>query len=65
MAHDEHDVIEWLKERRANCIRISSIKDGQDRRGWEEDASYFESAIMLILGICQQDIHETQPEREQ
>ena len=56
-----HDVVEWLKERRANCLRIASTKQGHDRNGWEEDAMYFESAIMMILGITDQDIADTMP----
>jgi hypothetical protein len=56
-------VIEWLKERRANCLRIAAEKTGADRTGWEEDAAYFGEAIMLILGITRQDIQETMPER--
>ena len=58
----EHQVVEWLQERRANCLRIAAEKlAGEDRRGWESDASYFEAAIMLILGITPQDVHETLP----
>jgi hypothetical protein len=62
----EHEVVEWLKERRANCLRIAAGKTAEeekDKRGWEEDAAYFEAAIMLILGITQQDIYDTLPER--
>jgi hypothetical protein len=68
---DEHAVVEWLKERRANCLRIAASKTRQDRAGWEDDARYFEAAIMMIsrafrvrdVGITAQDIHETAPER--
>ena len=59
----DHEVIEWLKERRANCLRIAASKTRQDRAGWEEDAKYFEAAIMLCLGITAQDVHDTMPER--
>ena len=55
----DHMVIEWLKERRSNCLRIAAEKTGQDRAGWYEDAAYFEAAIMLILGLTPHDIHET------
>ena len=58
----EHDVVEWLKERRANCLRIADTKAGPLRHGWLEDAKYFEAAIMFILGITEQDIYETRPE---
>jgi hypothetical protein len=57
----EHEIVEWLKERRANCLRISKTKTGADRAGWEEDAEYFRQAVMLILGIKEQDIAETNP----
>jgi hypothetical protein len=60
----EHEVVEWLKERRANCLRIAANKTRQDRAGWEEDARYFEAAIMLILGITAQDVRETLPSRQ-
>jgi hypothetical protein len=57
----EHEVIEWLKERRANCLHIASTKSGSDRSGWESDADYFKAAIMLILGITERDVYETMP----
>jgi hypothetical protein len=60
----EHQVIEWLKERRANCLRIGATKDGADRTGWYSDAAYFEAAIMLILGITAQDVYETSLQRD-
>lgn len=61
----EHDVVEWLKERRANCLRIAAMKfdTEHERQGWFDDAAYFDAAIMMILGITPQDIHETIPER--
>jgi hypothetical protein len=59
----EHQVIEWLKERRANCLRIAATKTGSERKGWEEDAAYFKEAVMLILGITDQDVYETSPHR--
>ena len=60
----DHQVIEWLKERRTNCLRIAAEKTGSDRAGWYEDAAYFEAAIMLILGITAQDVYETMPPRQ-
>jgi len=59
----DHEVIEWLKERRSNCLRIAANKTGLVRLGWEQDAKYFEAAIMLILGSTGQDVHDTVPER--
>ena len=49
----EREVVEWLKERQTHCLRIAANKrlTIQARAGWEEDASYFEAAIMLITGI--------------
>jgi hypothetical protein len=60
----EHDVIEWLKERRENCLRIAATKEGKVKQGWEEDAKYFRAAVMLILGITDQDVAEAVPPRE-
>lgn len=60
---NEHDVVEWLKLRRAHCLRLAATKMGDDRRGWEEDAEYFRQAVMLILGITDQDVAETMPEK--
>jgi len=59
---DEHEVVEWLKERRANCLRLAAEKSGEDRVGWEVDATYFRAAVMLILGIDEQDVEETKPQ---
>ncbi len=59
----EHEVVEWLKERRANCLRIAATKTGKDREAWETDAVYFRAAVMLILGVTDQDVYETMPER--
>ena len=43
-------LVEWLTERRYNCLRIASEKTrsangNADRAGWEEDAEYFRRAI--------------------
>lgn len=42
------DTLDWLEERRANCIRIAANKVGKDRDGWIEDSAYFGHAISLI-----------------
>ena len=63
MVITEHDLVEWLKERRENCLRIAATKRDEERSGWEEDAAYFTAAIFAVLGINQQDVAETNPER--
>lgn len=42
-------IVDWLEERRVNCLRHASTKTGADRVGWEEDAGYFEAAISAIM----------------
>jgi hypothetical protein len=63
MVITEHDLVEWLKERRENCLRIAAISTDEQRAGWEEDAEYFTAAIFAVLGIDQYDITVTAPER--
>lgn len=41
-------LIHWLEERRSNCARIAKTKTGHDKRGWNEDESYFALAIRAI-----------------
>jgi hypothetical protein len=65
MVITEHDLVEWLKERRENCLRIAATRPDEQRAGWEEDAAYFTAAIFAVLGINQQDVDETTPERPQ
>ena len=43
---------QWLAERVANCERHAEMaKSETDRKGWLEDALYFEAALALIMGI--------------
>lgn len=46
-------LIDWLRERQANCMRISSSKTGADREGWLGDAAYFAEAISALSGAAQ------------
>lgn len=47
--HDTIDAtLDWLEERKENCIRIGSTKSGADREGWIEDGAKFGHAISLI-----------------
>jgi hypothetical protein len=60
----EHQVVEWLKERSANCTRLAVNKTAEDKKAWEEDAAYFRAAVLLILGITDQDIAESEWPRQ-
>lgn len=44
-----YKLIEWLRERYANCVSIAAQKTGTDRDGWMEDAMHFHLAIQLLL----------------
>ncbi len=46
-------LIDWLSERQANCMRISSGKIGDEREGWLDDAAYFASAVAALSGAAQ------------
>jgi hypothetical protein len=45
------ELVEWLRERYDNCIRIAAQKTGDDKEGWLDDAAYFRWAIETILGV--------------
>jgi hypothetical protein len=34
-------LIDWVEERRLNCLRIARAKTGAEKIGWLEDADYF------------------------
>jgi hypothetical protein len=42
------DTLDWLAERKENCLRILQQKTGDDREGWIDDAAKFGHAISLI-----------------
>lgn len=44
----KQSLIEWLKERRDNAMEIAESKTGDDRKGWIEDAEYFQQAIEAV-----------------
>jgi hypothetical protein len=44
----EMTVVDWLRERKENCIRIAAEKSGDDKAGWLSDAAYFERAIVML-----------------
>jgi len=54
-------LIDWLKERKANCERIAAEKTGADRAGWLEDGKYFNLAIAAL--VHRNDSHDTLVER--
>lgn len=35
------NLIDWLADRRANCLHIAKTKHGDERNGWLEDGTYF------------------------
>lgn len=47
------ETIEWIRERRANCLGIAREKTGADRDGWIEDARYFEATETYLRTAAQ------------
>jgi hypothetical protein len=39
---------EWMHERYDNCVRIAAQKEGDEKRGWLEDAEYFAAALRAL-----------------
>lgn len=49
MRLSKSDVLDWLQERRANCVRIAAEKKSDDdKAGWLEDAIYFHAATKYL-----------------
>ena len=42
-------LINWLREREANCVRIAAEKQGDDKAGWLEDGEYMRAAVDAIV----------------
>jgi hypothetical protein len=44
----KQSVSDWIDERYENCLRIASLKSGDEKDGWLEDAAYFAEIKRLI-----------------
>lgn len=47
-------IVQWLEERRENCLILAETKQGAERNGWLDDAEYFRIAIQRI-DLSQED----------
>jgi hypothetical protein len=58
-------LVDWIDERYENAKRIAATKQGQDRQGWLEDASYFLRAREALkqLVMASGDEHANVPLR--
>lgn len=45
-------LVQWLRDRRDNCVRLSKEKFGADRDGWIEDAEFFNWALQVAQNIA-------------
>jgi hypothetical protein len=41
-------VLDWARERLANCERIALVNTAVDRAGWLEDAAYWRRIIAVL-----------------
>lgn len=55
------DLHAWLLERERNALRIAIGKDGEDRLGWLEDASYFGAAADAVARAVDQAAEARKP----
>ena len=44
-------VVDWLRERRDNALRIAESKQGEDRAGWMDDVGFFEKAADMLANL--------------
>ncbi len=44
----QQEVLEWVRERYDNCIRIAAQKTGPEKAGWLTDAAYFEAIARFM-----------------
>ncbi len=51
MRNQEFEIVQWLEDRRKNCLRIAELYVGKDRGGWLEDAEYLKLAIKRIRDL--------------
>lgn len=45
------ELLDWLQERKENCLRLAKSRDERDQGGWFEDAAYFQAAIYRIKAL--------------
>lgn len=45
---DARELLQWTRDRLANCELIAAHKSGSDRAGWLDDASHFERIIAAL-----------------
>jgi hypothetical protein len=45
-------LVQWLRDRRDNCVRLSKEKFGADREAWIEDAQFFNWALQVAQNMA-------------
>lgn len=41
-------LLEWVRERYENCLRLAKLKEGADQDSWLEDAHYFRQLMTIV-----------------